>query len=47
MEACHVIISTVFLFNVLISTKCLVENLEIVNIKGISIESKLYFVTDY
>jgi hypothetical protein len=47
MEACHVVICTIFLFYVIISTKCFVENLEIVNIKGISIESKFYFVTDF
>ncbi|XP_025409685.1 glucosidase 2 subunit beta-like isoform X2 [Sipha flava] len=39
MEACHVVICTIFLFYVIISTKCFVENLEIVNIKGISIEN--------
>lgn len=47
MKACHVVIPTNFLFYLIVSTKCLVKDIEIVNIKGISIESKFYFVTQF
>lgn len=40
MESCHVFITAYFLFQLLVSTKCFVKDMEVVNIKGISVESK-------